>query len=253
MVDEAHRRQGIGTELLAACEETIRNNGHETVVLGVGFDYLMPGVPTSKRYAPSVHERLDPLVNAEASNFFERRGYRHSWGVCNCFDMKMPLDAFCQNDHQVGDVISGIHYRWAVLDDLEVILRCADDACQYQDESFSRYYSDTSLYTSDSQEKVLVAVKGDRIVGMLIVSAETEALGVGTVGCTCVATSETHQGIATNMVRLGTRHLKDLGLTTASLSYTYSGLDVLYGASGYEISTYYFMGEKTFPAVLIPA
>ena len=47
-----------------------------------------------------------------------------------------------------------------------------------------------------------------------------------------------------NMVKLGTKYLKDVGLKNASLSYTYSGLDVLYGASGYEISTYYFMGEK---------
>ena len=46
------------------------------------------------------------------------------------------------------------------------------------------------------------------------------------------------------MVKLGTRYLKDLGLKEASLSYTYSDLDILYGASGYEISTYYFMGEK---------
>lgn len=46
------------------------------------------------------------------------------------------------------------------------------------------------------------------------------------------------------MVRLGTKYLKDIGLKNASLSYTYTGLDVLYGDSGYEISTYYFMGEK---------
>ena len=39
-------------------------------------------------------------------------------------------------------------------------------------------------------------------------------------------------------------NLKDIGLKSASLSYTYSGLDVLYGDSGYKISTYYFMGEK---------
>ena len=46
------------------------------------------------------------------------------------------------------------------------------------------------------------------------------------------------------MVMLGTKYLKDIGLKNASLSYTYSGLDKLYGASGYKISTYYFMGEK---------
>ena len=50
--------------------------------------------------------------------------------------------------------------------------------------------------------------------------------------------------LATRMVVLGTKYLKDVGLKRANLSYTYSNLDVLYGASGYEISTYYFMGEK---------
>ena len=74
------------------------------------------------------------------------------------------------------------------------------------------------------QQRVLIAIKNGKIVGTLIVSAETEAEGVGNVGCTCVASNETHQGIATNMVKLGT-------------------------ASGYEISTYYFMGEKVITAL----
>ena len=81
-------------------------------------------------------------------------------------------------------------------------------------------------------------------LGTLIVSIETEGKDLGSVGCTCVSFSETHQGIGTNMVRLGTKYLKDIGLQNACLSYTYTGLDKLYGASGYEISTYYFMGEK---------
>ena len=244
VVDRKNRGQGIGDGLLKACEEAIGREGYKKVVLGVGFDYLMPGVPTSKRYAPSVHEHLDPRVDTMASDFFERRGYQHAWGACNCFDMKMLLADFCQNDHQVGDTIGGILYRWATIDDMEGILRCADDACQYQDESFSRYYRCADLYVLGQQERVLVAIKDGRIVGNLIVSAETEAKETGTVGCTCVATNETHQGIATRMVMIGTRYLKDIGLKKASLSYTYSGLDILYGASGYEITTYYFMGEK---------
>ena len=89
-----------------------------------------------------------------------------------------------------------------------------------------------------------MAEKAGRIVGTLIVSIETEGEGTGNVGCTCVAPREWHQGIATRMVMLGTKYLKDVGLKRANLSYTYSNLDVLYGASGYEISTYYFMGEK---------
>ena len=59
-----------------------------------------------------------------------------------------------------------------------------------------------------------------------------------------VEMQETHKKVGTNMVKLGTKYLRDIGMKDANLSYTYSGLDVLYGASGYEISTYYFMGEK---------
>lgn len=244
VVDRDYRGQGIGEGLLRECEETIRKNGFEKVVLGVGFDYLMPGVPTSRRWAPSVHEHLDPMVNTAASDFFEHRGYVHAWGACNCFDMRMQLEDFCQNDHRIGDMIDGILYRWAVDSDLNEICLCADDACQYQDESFSKYYCNASLYHGDSHQRVLVAEKQGRIVGTLIVSIETEGKDTGNVGCTCVATAEAHQGIATRMVMLGTRYLRDIGLKHANLSYTYSNLDKMYGASGYEISTYYFMGEK---------
>lgn len=245
LVDKDHRGQGIGDGLLRECEETIRKNGFEKVVLGVGFNYLMPGVPTSKRWAPSVHEHLDPLVNSAASDFFEHRGYEHAWGACNCFDMRMELKDFSANDHKIGDTINGILYRWAKLDDLEKICLCADDACQYQDESFSKYYRNPELYQAESQERVLVAEKAGRIVGTLIVCIETEAPDTGNVGCTCVATDMVHHGIATTMVMLGTKFLKDIGLVHANLSYTYSNLDKMYGASGYKISTYYLMGEKT--------
>lgn len=244
VVDREYRGQGIGEALLDECEATIVNNGFRHVVLGVGFGYLLPGVPTSRRFAPSVHERLDPLVDSRASDFFERRGYRHSWGDCNCFDMRMRLDDFCHDRDSIGDTVDGILYRWAETGDLAEICLCADDACQYQDESFSKYYRNADLYQADSRQRVIVAEKAGRIVGTLIVSIETEGKGTGNVGCTCVAPREWHQGIATRMVMLGTKYLKDVGLKRANLSYTYSNLDVLYGASGYEISTYYFMGEK---------
>lgn len=245
VVDQDYRGQGIGDGLLGQCEAAIRQNGFNKAVLGVGFNYLMPGVPTSKRWAPSEHERLDPLVNTLASDFFEHRGYEHAWGECNCFDMRMELKDFPENDHHVGDTINGILYRWAEPDDLEEICLCADDACQYQDESFSKYYRNPDLYQEGHDQRVLVAEKQGRIAAALIVSRETEGEDTGNVGCTCVATAETRRGIATTMVMLGTGYLKDIGLKHASLSYTYSGLDKMYGASGYSISTYYFMGEKT--------
>ena len=48
---------------------------------------------------------------------------------------------------------------------------------------------------------------------------------------------------------LGTKYLKDIGLKNASLSYTYTGLDKLYGYSGYRISCYYMMGKKVIENV----
>lgn len=244
VVDEGYRNKGIGKSLLDECEKIIVDNGYDDIILGVGFDYLMPGVPTSKKYNPSNHDNLDPMVNDIASNFFESRGYTHSWGNSNCFDMKMKLSDFNQNEYSIGDTINNIYYRWANIDDLNDIILCTDDACQYQNEKFSKYYINTNLYNENNNQRVLVAIKNNRIIGTLIVSMETEGKDLGCVGCTCVAFDETHKKTGTNMVKLGTKYLRDIGLKNASLSYTYSGLDNLYGASGYEISTYYFMGEK---------
>ena len=244
VVDNEYRNKGIGKSLLEECENLIINNGYDKIVLGVGFNYLMPGVPTSKKYNSSLHEKLDPLVDDIASNFFEKRGYSHSWGKCNCFDMKMELSDFNQNEYSIGDTINNIYYRWATIKDLDAIIECANDACQYQEEKFAKYYNNKELYNENNNQRVLVALKNDIIVGTIIISIETEAKDLGSVGCTCVSFKETHQKIGTNMVKLGTKFLKDRGLKNASLSYTYSGLDVLYGESGYEISTYYFMGEK---------
>lgn len=244
VVDKEYQNKGIGKSLLEKCENTIIEKGYDKIILGVGFDYLMPGVPTSKKYNPSVHENLDERLDDKASNFFEKRGYIHSWGKYNCFDMRMKLSDFSQNEHSIGDTINNVLYRWATIQDLDDIVKCADDACQYQDEKFSKFYRNKDLYNENNNQKVLVAIKDNQIVGTLIVSIETEGKDLGSVGCTCVKFKETHQKIGTNMVKLGTKYLKDIGLSNACLSYTYSGLDILYGASGYKISTYYFMGEK---------
>lgn len=244
VVDKDYRKQGIGTELLNKCEDLIVKNGFKEIKLGVGFNYLIPGVPTSKKYTESVYENLYSEINDNASNFFEKRGYIHSWGKCNCFDMKMSLSNFVKNENTIEDTINGIYYRWATVDDLDEIIDCADDACQFQDEKFSKYYRNPDLYKEDNNQKVLVAVKNNKIVGTLIVSIETEGKDLGCVGCICVSFKETHQKIGTYLVRLGTKYLKDIGLSKANLSYTYTGLDVLYGDSGYEISCYYMMGKK---------
>lgn len=51
-------------------EKVIKAAGYDEVMVGAGDDYLMPGVPTSKRYAPAVNECLDESVNDMAGSFF---------------------------------------------------------------------------------------------------------------------------------------------------------------------------------------
>ena len=242
-VDKDYRNKGIGTNLLKESENYIKNNGYKNIIIGVGYNYLMPGVPTSKKYYDSVNECLVKDVNDNASNFFEKRGYFHSWD-CNCFDMKMKLNDFNRFENSINDTIKNVKYRWAKLSDLEEVIDCADDACQYQNTKFSKYYKNKEFYQETNNKRILVAERNNKIIGCIIVSVETEAKDLGNVGCTCVRYSETHQGIGANMVILGTQHLYNIGLKNAGLAYTYSGLDKMYGKAGYKISCYYMMAVK---------
>lgn len=238
-VDEKHRRQGIGSALLGEAEAAIRQAGHSKAVVGVGFDYLTPGVPTSKRYAPAMNERLYKGLDDSASRFFEHRGYAHSWDG-NCFDMRFPLSEFPGCDHHIGDAVDSVLYRWATEDDREAVAACVEDACP----DFVPYYRNPWLYEPTSRERALIAIGGSEVAGALIVSLETEGAGLGSVGCTAVRTACRGRRIATNLVTLGTAYLKERGLGEAYLGYTYSGLDYLYGQAGYKICVYYMMAEK---------
>lgn len=242
-VDEKHRSKGFGSELLKESENFIKNNGYKNIVIGAGFNYIMPGVPTSKKYYDSVNECLVKEVDNTASNFFEKRGYSHSWD-CNCFDMKMQLSDFNLFENTINDTIKNVKYRWAKISDMEEIVECADDACQYQETKFSKYYKNENFYKETNSQRVLVAEKDNKIIGCIIVSVEVEGKDLGNVGCTCVRFSETHQGIGSNLVILGTQYLHNIGLKNASLGYTYSGLDKMYGNAGYKISCYYMMATK---------
>lgn len=239
-VDKEYRNQGIGSELLGISESVIRDNGYNEVVVGAGFDYLMPGVPTRKRYYPSVNEKLYPNIDEVASNFFSKRGYRHSWD-CNCFDMRFPLSDYKDAGYSIGDTVDGITYRWATPDDTERIYSCTNDAF----EEFTQWYRNEALYGGNSNEKVLIATDHNEVVGTLIVCLEAEGENLGSVGCTAVRRDFQGKHIATNLVILGTKYLKDAGMKEAYLSYTYSGLDRLYGYAGYKISVYYMMARKS--------
>lgn len=239
-VEEAYRKQGIGSGLLRQSEEAIKAAGYDEVTVGVGEDYLAPGVPTSKRYAPAVNERLDERVDDVAGSFFEKRGYVHDWGnKCNCFDMKFPLCEFEKEEHSIGDTIDGVCYRFATIEDRESVSACTNAACV----EFTKWYQDEFLYTENDSSRIMVAVADGKVVGTLIVDTNHES-GLGSVGCTAVHPEYRGRHIAVNMVTLGTKYLKDVGMKEAYLSYTYSGLDRMYGYAGYKIFVYFMMAKK---------
>ncbi|MCL2386877.1 MAG: GNAT family N-acetyltransferase [Defluviitaleaceae bacterium] len=224
-VDENFRNRGVGAELLRQSEKYIASRDFDKVVLGAGTDYIMPGVP----------------MNNNAHEFFKKRGYVHAWGDdTGCFDMSQSLSDFTFRENSVGDTINGITYRWAGISDLDKVLKCVNAA----EEKFVQYYQTESFYKKGNDIVVLVAAQGSDILGTLHVCKEIEGKGVGTVGCTTTAPEHQGKGIATTMVKLGTKHLKDTGLSSAFLGYTYTGIVSMYSRAGYKVCMEYFMGEK---------
>ena len=240
-VDKEYRNRGIGSGLLNEAERIVKEAGYKEITVGAGYDYLMPGVPTSKKYADAVNECLYEEADDSASTFFEKRGYTHSWD-CNCFDMRFSLSEFSKDEYKEGDNIGGISYRFATEADKEAVLACTDAAY----DEFTQYYNSDELYRGNGTQnpKVLIATDGDVVVGTLIVSLETEGEGLGSVGCTTVRPSHRGRHIGVNMVIIGTKYLKDVGMKEAYLGYTYSGLDYMYGYAGYQICIYYMMAKK---------
>ena len=241
-VDAPFRHQGIGSELLAQAEALIHQRGYDSVTVGVGPDYLTPGVPVRTmpfKEAPK-DEILHPALNDEAWQFFVRCGYYNSWDDCNCFDMCMELANYPQYPHKIGDAINGITYRWASAADLPGICECTDAA----EEGFTPLYRVSKLYAASSPHRVLLAELDGRICGVLQVLFGVEAPSLGSIGCTAVHPDFQGRHIAVNLVMLGTKALKEAGLPRAYLGYTYSGLEHLYGKAGYKVSCYYAMAEK---------
>ncbi len=205
----------------------------------MGFDYIMPGVPSARSYYKAENEGLSQDINNIAADFFIKRGYIHS---CNCdfFDMKLDLKDFKKDGYNIGDIIEGVTYKWATEDNINSIYECTDDA--YQD--FTKYYTNRELYNSSSKHKVLVALCNNQAAGTLIVNSEDTGNSTGSFGCLTVRHAYQGKHIAVNLITIGTKYLKDMGFKEAFIGYTYSGLEHLYGYAGYKIWVYYMMAEK---------
>lgn len=241
-VNEEYRHKGIGTRLLNDSEEYVLSCGYENISIGAGDNYLMPGVPmAAKPYEEKLNDdNIYDDVSNKSYEFFLKNGYKHSWSDANCFDMRTDLENVKFPSESIGDTIDDINYRFASINDVPQIIKCTDDAHK----EFSKYYMNDKLYDENSSQKVLIATKGDDVCGTLIISIETEAKGLGSVGCTVVSNKYRGKHIGVNMVVLGTKYLKSLGLKNGYLGYTYSGLDKMYGYAGYKICIYYAMAQK---------
>lgn len=293
-VDAEYRNGGIGTGLLEDAEQAVRDSGFDTIAVGAGFDYITPGVPTSRRRFDSENEELYPELDRAADDFFTKRGYVHAW-ECNCFDMRCDLTSQRGKQHLPDEAsrrADGVTYRFAEPEEVENVCACVDDAWS----DFTEYYRQEALYHADSSSRVLIAVRqrsqdrqdgpikqedqdrqsrsieqgsqdekdvqkapagqGDRnrgqrdgkasgeVAGTLIVTIEDEKRKLGSIGCTAVRPAYRGQHIAVGLVMEANRYLKEAGMKEAYLSYTYSGLDHMYGYAGYRICVYYMMAQK---------
>jgi GNAT superfamily N-acetyltransferase len=223
-VDKAFQNRGIGTGLLKESEKYIAAGGYGKVVLGVGKDYIMSGVP----------------INDGVHQFFIKFGYTNAWGSLHCVDMAQKLSEFDYDEHSVGDTINGVTYRWAAINDLDRILIC----CADNEEDFSVYYRNEDYYKKDTNLLVLIAEKGNEVLSTLGVAIGFECEDMGCIGLTATAIKHRKQGIATNTVLLATKYLKDIGLKKAHLGYTYIDLINMYSRAKYKVCMEYFMGEK---------
>ena len=234
-VDRDYRMQGIGSRLLTAAEQNVKDAGFSHITIGAGEHYIMPGVPSP---VPVVNEALLPdriypgLENH--TDFFRKRGYLHAWD-CSCFDMRGEFN----NLPSVVPRTDGITFRFADADDIPAVCKCVQNA----HESFVKYYRNPATYQRPKR-RVLIAEQGTEVVGTLMVCLETEGKGLGSVGCTAVHRDWQGRKIATDLVLHGTHALKNSGMDRAFLGYTYTGLDKLYGTAGYQICCYYMMAKK---------
>ena len=219
-----YRGKGIGSALLTEAEAYVKAQGYDEIRFCNGVEYITPGVPD---YDGSWA-------------FFQKRGYTHDWGDCECVDMRMELKDYAHNAYSVGDTVNGYLYRWAELCDIPAIADCVDTA----EENFTKYYRNEALYDGSTSQRVLIAEDNGLVCGTLIVSMGTEQEGLGSVGCTATRAERQGRGIATTMVKLGTKHLRDIGLPTAFLGYTYTDIIPMYGRAGYKVCRKYMMAVK---------
>ena len=118
--------------------------------------------------------------------------------------------------------------------------------------AFGRILTITAIMAiemKNSKDRLTVQVRGNGPIGSTIVTANNFPMLKGYVSEPKVDLPLNEFGKLDVSGAIGYEGyinvIKDIGLKKANLSYTYTGLDKLYGYSGYKISCYYMMARKS--------
>ncbi len=208
-VSPEHQRRGVGTSMIAECEEYVRGEGH---------DKLLTGGVSSKF-----------LIGADkaTSGFFVKNGF-DTVGVCDELMIRLcdyTFDESAFRGHECAE------YGWYEGD-----MAALRKAVAEVDEGWVQYF--------DGKGRVYAATVDGHIASFCLVSTDnanylTDTYGrVGMPGCVGTVPKFRNKGIALEMVARVTQYLKDCGMDISFIFFT--GVASWYEKIGYEV----FMSEE---------
>ena len=224
LVDPAARRQGVGTRLLEAGVERLRDGGVTTASLGSGGpDYLWPGVP-------------DDLP--AAAGFFAARGWRFDDTV---IDLTADLRGY-QAPAGVGERPGRVGVSIEVMAE-----RDRAEVLAFEAATFPSWV----VWFERLGAPVLVARgRAGAVVGTLLFSSPPGAtiyeplLGpkAGTIGCVGVAAAARGAGVGSAMVARASELLRDAGTRACHIGWTRR--ERFYARLGYRPWRRYHMARR---------
>ena len=119
--------------------------------------------------------------------------------------MLIELDKIILPDWDVEDRIDGVVYRWADGEEISSIKEFVSNITP----SFTDYY--------DSSKKILIGLKDDEIVASAIINF-SEPTGI--VGCVVVKKECFGSKVGANIITLGNKLLKRVGISNSYVGYT---------------------------------
>jgi GNAT superfamily N-acetyltransferase len=227
-------RQGIGSQLLLAAEEKLKNEGVQKITVGANFRHFFPGLPLG--YEP-------------ARRFFEKHGY--------VFDDNNPeydLDGALSPElfEPVLKNVKNISYRQAKMGEDASVLAFLQRVFP------GRWHVETQVYLlqgGDINTLTLAITENEQIVGFLRTDTPDNWLSVqpgrywlqdrndwGAIGPLGIHPDTRGTGAGLGLVAAGMKHLYQKGLRYARIDWT--TLTAFYGKLGFTPSITYLPGAK---------